>query len=82
MSRFTGRVEFEWVKYPSSSRGLETLCGGGIVMGQVWRAANPEPGGEWIHDYGIASTLEEAKAALLKALGIVVEWQEGEEVTE
>lgn len=84
MSKFTGRVEFEWVDTPKSPSSkpdgtVFSLRCAGLKMGLVWRSTlTPELDTEWFHDYGVAPTLEEAKTALLKALGIVVEWEGGE----
>lgn len=84
--KFTGRVEFEWRNRQIGAG--QCLCIPGehlLYLGFAYPFGDSGISYRWgvygdVLD-GVASTPEEAKAALLKALGIVVEWQaESEEV--
>lgn len=71
--KFKGSVEFEWVKEPNDiclyRLFLDDACLGGV------RTRAFRDGFSWDANgnYGTATTLEEAKAALLADLGIAVE---------
>lgn len=77
---FTACAPFEWEDAPPSTRFTKgngtffNLRFAGLRVGHVYRAVlDPQPGAEWVHDYGVAATAEEAKHDLLAALGVARE---------